>query len=270
MIAFKLLLMSMKVYYPFISLNVSNLYLTDSLTNASSIDVSKTDTLNVVVNSSNSNEISFLTSLAFLLLGWILGLLSPLILDNIRKNKQKKEILYGILTELKETKKVLVATAMGMNMRFGNYDREFIKWLHSHADIFGKEDPEKRMLEIFEKQLNYTEEEIAELDMTAKILKGGGVTLKSVNLPFLDSKISQLSLFDISLQNQLLHLRYHINSLNEEMEQARYYYRMTFDSSLTEENFHIISSNLEVSYRNVGKFSKQLVDKIDEIINSVN
>ena len=64
----------------------------------------------------------------YLILGWLLGLLSPSIANRISRSYSKKELLNGIKTEMKECqfRALLVANMLGS--RYGKFDKEYLNW----------------------------------------------------------------------------------------------------------------------------------------------
>ena len=87
----------------------------------------------------------------------------------------------------------------------------------------------------------------------SKIDLNRGLSLKIFDIPIIDENYNSLHLFDIKFQKDIFEIRGQINRLNEEIENARFYFQKTFDSSLSDKNAEIVKTNLEQSYRNINR-----------------
>lgn len=82
-----------------------------------------------------------------------------------------------------------------------------------------------------------------------------GLSLKTYSLPFIESIVEHLSIFNSKFQRDILEVREQINILNEEVENAMFYFRLTLDTSCMNTNKDIIRSNINNSY---SKFKKDV------------
>lgn len=205
----------------------------------------------------------------FLLLGWIIGVINPTLVDIIKKHFNKKELKIGIFTELKELKYRLATNVFSLISIYGTLDKDLLNWLHPFV-AESKGLYSKTQLEILEKLLNTKDEEFKTASELFKQHAPSAFSSKKCHLPFLDSKISELSLFDIEFQNKIFEIRAQINSFNENIELSQFYYEKTFDSTLTIENHKIIKKNLTDSYRNISKNAQVIIDLISKLTGSVN
>ena len=71
-----------------------------------------------------------------LFIGWLFGLLSPVIVDEIRRRRSSKKAKSAIFTELTEIRLKLAFTAYTLAKSFGNWDREFLEWFSSITEIY--------------------------------------------------------------------------------------------------------------------------------------
>jgi hypothetical protein len=74
--------------------------------------------------------------LAFLTLGWLLGLLGPVIVDSIKRKRENTLGRAAILSELTELAGILSVAAYGARMRLGTADRQFLEWLKSTLEQY--------------------------------------------------------------------------------------------------------------------------------------
>lgn len=206
-------------------------------------------------------------NLFFLLLGWLLGLLSPILVDKIKEHFNIKKLKTGIYTELKELKYRLAGTVFSMNSKYGTLDKDLLNWLHPIVEE-SKGMYSKTQLELLEKLLKVNEEEFKSASENYKRYSPSALSLKKCHLPFLDSKISDLSLFNMEFQYKIFEIRAQINFLNENIEQSQFFYEKTFDSTLTDQNHKIINNNLTDSYQNISRNAKVIIDLISKLTGS--
>src|SRR3990170_5337161 len=64
----------------------------------------------------------------FLFLGWLLGLLSPIVVDAIRRRREIKEVKNALLSELGDLQFRLANTVWLTSIRAGQYNRSFLDW----------------------------------------------------------------------------------------------------------------------------------------------
>lgn len=214
-----------------------------------------------------------LDNLLSLIAGWVLGILSSIITDTRKKRSQKKEIKRGILAELRETQIILVSNCYLLNHRFGIFDRDFLTWILPYYQKFRRIDSSNNyqsVIDFINETLKLNDEQIAELIYGLRQReiqkKGGksGLTLKKVFIPYADSKLGFLSLFEESFQRKILSIRRDIHFINEDIELAWYYFKKTFES-LSDRNYKLIDENLNTTYLDVAGKTKRLTDKIEEI-----
>ena len=68
-------------------------------------------------------------SALFVFLGWLLGLLGPIIVDTIRKKRDIRDVRAALETEVHELQYRLAGAAYFVEMRFGDVNRKFLEWL---------------------------------------------------------------------------------------------------------------------------------------------
>lgn len=204
-------------------------------------------------------------NILFLLLGWMLGLFSPLIYDEIKKRQHKKEIRLGILTELKELRYKLMGFVYLMAKRNGEYDRALLEWLKPIVKDYSGTHRKDNFYIAIESHLKLSDEELLVISQQLKAKSKRGYSLKKYELPFLDSKIVNLTVFDESFQNHILEIKTQLKLIHEEIDQAKFYFEKTFDSTLSTENYQTIRDNLEDSYGNLSRQSRNLADRIGEL-----
>jgi len=202
----------------------------------------------------------------FLLLGWLLGLLSPLITDAIKHRRERRETEAAIRVELKEVQFRLVGTIWLLATRTERFNRSLIDWMRPIVERYKGLNPTDGVVQTFKSTEGLTDEQLAGL---ARKLDPGPqfrLSLKKYSTPMIDSKISMLNGFGSEYQNLVLELKAVLNLLNEEVDQFRFYFNQTFISSLSEKNRVAIAANIETSYATVFNGAQRAVDLIERIL----
>ena len=114
-------------------------------------------------------------------------------------------------------------------------------------------------------QLALTDEELNAFVQSRKVDPGQGLSLKKYQLPLLDSKLTYLSMLSTKSQNQLLELKTNLSLLNEEVDQARYFYGLTFQGGITNDNHARAVANVTNCYLVFGRRARNIVDLISSI-----
>ena len=193
-----------------------------------------------------------------IVIGWALGLFSPIINDYFTKNQHKREIENGLLIELGEIRYRLMCSVYVINSHFGTIDNDLLEWFKSTNKDYRGVYQDTEVSKAITRLLGLPIEEIGTL---SKANSGGGLGVKKYETPFLDLKLSDLTIFDETFQNKILEIKSRLNLLNEEVETSRFYHEKTFDS-LSDINRQIICQNLNGSYKNIAGTARRLADRI--------
>ncbi len=209
-----------------------------------------------------------MSKILYFFLGLLSAIFTPLIVDTVKKylNRNKLKKSFGI--ELDDVRERLVFVVFKIVSKFGKYDRELLTWVSSNIkDSFEIHNISgEKFSEVIERLSKLSDQDLKNIDANQKTVEGRGLSLKKINLPLVDSKLDSLSLFDLEFQRKLLDIRIQINFMNEEIEQARFYHRLTFDSGISNENHQLIVQNYTDSNLHISQIAKSIVQKIDSFI----
>ncbi len=202
----------------------------------------------------------------FLFLGWLLGMLSPIVVDAIRRRREVKEVKIALLTELSDLQFRLANTVWITSIRTGQYNRSFLEWYKPIIERNSYLHKLENVLKTIESNLQMSDEELFLAQAKLAASETGGLGLKTHRAPLLDSKIGQLGYLPVSLQSILLEIHSRLFILNEEIEQYRFYFQQTFSSSISDVNHTLIVKNIEGSYNAVRQQARMISDFIDRAI----
>lgn len=149
--------------------------------------------------------------------------------------------------------------------RLGELDRAGLEWVNKAVQQYKGPNRSEPISAALPELLKLTPEQLNTLLGTSSAASGGGLSLKSVSTPLLDSRLALLTAFKVDLQARLLSVRAQINFLNEEVESSRENQRLTFDSGITGENHARAVGNLNNNYRQYAIRARVIVDQISQL-----
>lgn len=86
------------------------------------------------------------------------------------------------------------------------------------------------------------------------------------NLPYVKTKVHEISVLENEFQRKTLELIFLLDTFNEKVDESRFFYRLTFDGAISDDNHHIASVELENSYNNVSEQAKLILKKINALL----
>jgi hypothetical protein len=202
--------------------------------------------------------------ITLLVLGWPFGLLSPVIVDAIRKRRENRLGRQALLSELREVGSTLALAAYGIRMDHGKVDRHFLDWLKSDMERFSISTDLQGMVPRLRSLLTITDDDLAKLNEANAKQSSKATMLQRVSAPLLDSRVAALWTFDTSFQRQLLEIKHHLALLDDLVERSRKYFDMTF-GKLEGENFRLVQENLEQACSEYGRRAELVVGKIRKL-----
>jgi len=203
-------------------------------------------------------------SILFLIAGWLLGTLSPVIAESIRRSRDATTTHKAIRAELDEIRILATLAAYYIQMRFGTIDRAYLDWVRSVLRSYTGRTVVSKMLVSVEAQLATTDEAIAAMAAIQRAGPGGAIGVRKVIAPILDTRLPIIWQLDNLLQRQLMDVRRNLDLMNEDVDEAKYYLRLTF-SQMDETLRGSVNASLDAAYRRVSDRAKMVVDRIDAV-----
>ena len=93
------------------------------------------------------------------------------------------------------------------------------------------------------------------------------LTLRKYTTPFLDFNIGRLSMFPPSYQLKIFEIKAQLGLLNDQIEDSKFYHRMTFEPNISTENYNAVCYDLEQCYKKIADKSKTIADSINSCFN---
>ena len=92
-------------------------------------------------------------------------------------------------------------------------------------------------------------------------------SLKKYYLPYLQAKINELSSLDNEFQRKSFELIALLSLFNDNVEESKFFYKLTFDSKVSEENHQIAKQVLNDNHHFIARQARKIVDKINSFNN---
>lgn len=201
-----------------------------------------------------------LEKLAFLTLGWLLGMLAPVIVEAITRRRENRLGREALLSELREVGCLVGVAAYGARMHRGTADRAFLTWLKSDLEKNAVAEQFRAFIPSLEEHLTWSDEDIAKGATFMAGKKGQGKMLQKYPVPLLDARVSALWTFETSFQRQLLSIRQNLHLLDDLVDRTRTYHDITFTIEGT--NHDRVLGNLDDAFDFYAERAVRVVDLI--------
>jgi len=198
-----------------------------------------------------------------LLVGWLLGLLSPPLVDRIQRKYKQAEVRSAILNELRELQFTMMAFAFGVRTRMGKVDSEFLQWMTPIYERYRGSEEDKELVSRFQ-QLKALPPEQLRAVQAPLVSSFRGLSLKTYSVPYIEAQYASLSLFKPAFQQRVLQVKAKLAAFNEEVAFLMRQFELTF-STLSSENRAVVSQNLNSGYEKLSSIAVTICRLIDEI-----
>jgi hypothetical protein len=203
-----------------------------------------------------------LYQILFLVVGWLLGLLSPVVADFVSRKRRQLEIKQGLGVELAELRFSLVSATLSVASSGGALDQEYVAWLKAalESQRGAREEDRRALLETVGKLGGLDEQQLAAVARSLGPPPAASALTKH-RLPYLESKLDYVSSLPPAAQRQLLEIQAQIGVINELQDDIRFCQAKSFDS-LPPSTRQAIDASLQSSYRAVLQSSRNAADLI--------
>lgn len=200
----------------------------------------------------------------YIVVGWSLGILSPLIVKKISQKAERNNLEKIIFNDLRELKKRLAPISYMVYPKYGKLDAKIFEWLKINSGVNFSDGLEQMARE------GLGENEIVVL-LNERGLKENTVSyFKKMHLFATDSHLMNFGIIGDALIEKVLEIRFHVEAFNEDIDSFREHLKLTFLPGITDTNHRIASKEIENKSLEIAKKSMYIVDRINEILNSTN
>ncbi len=196
-----------------------------------------------------------------LLIGWVFGVATHMIIEWNRRLRRSTDLRKGILAELDEVRYGLAWAVLYIAGHLEQLDRVTFQWIQPIIEKYRGSNADPAILPLIERARALPDDQLA---ATFKdwAQPGQGMFQKRVRLPLLSAALHDLPLLPGSFQRLALEALRQVEAINEEIEFANANFARTFDSSITGSNRMALESNISQGYSNIGRMSRQFVERV--------
>jgi hypothetical protein len=199
-----------------------------------------------------------LEKIAFLFLGWLLGLLAPVIVNAINTRRENKLGREAIKTELASLKIKLVIAYDTIEEHQGTMTRQGLEWITNQLSTASVDTEAHSVSEALKKLLDAPDDQLNQYFSSKKSPAGKSLTLQKYATPLLDARVSALWSFDTASQRTLLEIRSALDITSEIVDRARHFANLTFQK-LENGNHALAVENVEGCYTQYALQAKRIV-----------
>lgn len=200
------------------------------------------------------------TAITSTILGWLLGILTPSIVKKITEKTERDNLKKIVFNDLKELKKRLAPLPYTVYPKYGKLDTKTFEWLKINSGIGFSEG-----LAVLSKQGQSEEQVIANLNARGSQEKTS-VYFKKMHLFAIDSQLMNLGIIENGLMEKILEVRFYVEALNEDIDTYREDLKMTFLPGITDNNYQIVSQQIDKKSLMIAEKSMYIVDKINDVL----
>ncbi len=197
--------------------------------------------------------------------GWMLGLFSPVISEYISSGAKAKKIKKAVVKELQNLRTRLIFTSFKIECSLRKLDVKLLKLVFEEVDKCANDEELIEFKKLITKTNIKDDAELLKIVNKYNSNKVSRLGLKKIETLVLDSNILNLHLLQNTDLSKLLEIKFYIESVNQDIEAAYDFLKMTFDSSVSISNHTIINENINFRYESISKRCILTIEKINNL-----
>jgi flagellar biosynthesis regulator FlbT len=202
----------------------------------------------------------------YILFGWLLGLLSPTIINYIKQHYERKKFFTAAKLELTDLQFHLCLTGMLLAQRYGNLSRDYLVSIRLIVDKYNGEEKTEEVILLIDSILDANDEQYLVMIDHLRGEDGIGLSLKNHSTILIDSNAVQISQLPISLQSKIYEFKNALNIYNQNVSEIKTTFNRTFDSTLTDINHEQVVEDLKARYAHAQDVCTRVCCKIQGVI----
>jgi hypothetical protein len=201
-------------------------------------------------------------------LGAAIAILSPVLIDNIQRQRQAKRIKAVLALELHEVRYRLVLIAGQLRQSLGQSNRKHIQWQLAALAAYRGPNRIPDVEAVFTQMLSHSDADLTQaFEISRQRGENTGFRMKPYTAPYLEAHLHVFADFALHLQIALLDFKQYLELYNAEVDIANGHFALTFE--LNGANHQIASQNLQKSYQNLARMAVGLVGKANTALSLI-
>jgi hypothetical protein len=203
-----------------------------------------------------------LDTILTILLGWLLGLLTPSIAERIRRPYRRRDLERSVVEEMLDLQHTMAVFAYQSRARRGEVTNAFLDQFLPIVEGYKGPDRNEDLVRATRSIRSLPEAQRAAADL-AQRKPNVGVSLRQYALPLFASQIADLTICSAEFQRFVLKIR-HLELFNQLVPYTQSLFDKTFNKPNPEDREALIG-NLEEGYRAAGKRAEHIMQAIDDL-----
>lgn len=218
------------------------------------------------------NKAELFGGIILILVGWLVGLLSTPLSNWIEWNlSQKKEILKAIKLELVDNRYKLILIIHYLTGKHfpEQIDKKYIDKMLQLLTNYRSQDFSPHLIERFERCKNMSISEVKKIFSDYNETRSDSTSVKAINFSYIKTKTSILHRYNAKIHSLISEILFQENIFSQEVDEYRFFYRLTFDSTIEENNIEIVKSNIKGKYSNIIRVANRIISKTDKTLEEI-
>ena len=201
-------------------------------------------------------------NILYVALGWVLGIMSTVVVDLIRREHRRRDLMRSIVSELVDLQYMMAVVAYLMRRKDATIDDKFLDWLNPILARYDGPWKLEKLKEALAKSRELPEEQRRQIHLHM-IAEERGSALKQYSLPFLESVSNELPLCSLDFQRRVLHVKGSLDLFNQHVSFLQAQFMKTF--AVADKNHEAVRTNLSDGYSQLAGTAVGIADAISEI-----
>jgi len=200
----------------------------------------------------------------YLIAGWLFGLISPNLVDSIRRPYVRRELAESVLAELDEMRNTMASAAYATKDYLLETSDEFLDWVIPIIKAYEGPRASPRLGPTVEQLRSLSQEQRPAALKTHKI-PGRGLGLKEYGLPFTAAKAADLRVCSLGFQRGVFAVIGQVDQFNQQVRHLVRQEELTFDPQVVEVNADAIHDNMVRGSRRLGEIAMVVANSITQL-----
>ena len=200
-----------------------------------------------------------------ILLGWLLGLLTPGIADRIRRPYRRRDLMRAVVDEMLGLQYIMALLAYEIRSRHARLSDAFLNEILPIFEAYNGPDRIEGMVTVI-KEARLLSEEKRKAAYQAIGKPAAAMSLRQYSIPLLATQIADLSICSVELQRSVLNVRYHLDLYNQVASYTQSQYEMSFSNPGPHDRAALVT-NHENGTIDAGKRAETILHAIADLRN---
>ena len=209
------------------------------------------------------NYIEAVTTILMAILGWLFGMLTPGIVERIRRPYRRKELTEAIVDEMHSLEFVMALMAYAIRARYADVSDAFMDEILPVLESYNGSDRDEKTVEAM-KRLRALPEAERKKSYQGSRKSNEGIGLKQYGMPLLVSQTADLPICSLDFQRAILRIRYQLDLFNQLVPYAQSLFEKTYNNP-REQDRQALIANQEQAYQDAGKRAEIIVRGIGKL-----